>query len=140
MFVQLKTGHNTDQGPCWISRVMFSKSWQTAYFHGLELRRQQGVQGNFVDVANGDEWWISGPKRNLTDSRYSSQQPMSAMMHAKATRLSSTASHFPAESMDSTFRISRRCRYRRAVGLPGVRTDRHNLVMPGRRASCPALP
>ena len=76
MFVQLKTGHNTDQGPCWISRVMFAKSWQTAYFHGLELRREQGVQGNFVDVANGDEWWISGPKRDLTDSRYSSQQPV----------------------------------------------------------------
>lgn len=76
MFVQLKTGYNTDQGPCWISRVKFSKSWQTAYFHGHTLRRQQGVEGNFVDTATGDEWWISGPKRDQTDARYSSQQPV----------------------------------------------------------------
>lgn len=76
MFVQLKNGYNTDQGPCWICRVRFSKSWQTAYFHGLNLRRQQGVRGNFVDTATGDEWWISGPKRDLTDSRYSGQRPL----------------------------------------------------------------
>ena len=37
MFVQLKTGYSIDQGPCWISRFRFSKSWQTAYFHGLGL-------------------------------------------------------------------------------------------------------
>lgn len=76
MFVQLKTGCNTDQGPCWICRVRFSKSWQTAYFHGLNLRRQQGVRDNFVDTATGDDWWISGPKRDLTDARYSGQRPL----------------------------------------------------------------
>lgn len=76
MFVQLKTGHGTDRGPCWISRVRFSKSWQSADWHGLTLRREQGVQGNFVDFDSGDEWWISGPKRDTTDARYSGQQPL----------------------------------------------------------------
>jgi hypothetical protein len=76
MFVQLKTGYSTDQEPCWICRVRFSKSWQTAYFHGLSLRRQQGVRGNFVDTATGDGWWISGPKRDLSDARYSGQRPL----------------------------------------------------------------
>ena len=43
MFVQLKTGHNTSLGSCWISRVKFSKTWQTAYWHGKTLRRWTGM-------------------------------------------------------------------------------------------------
>ncbi len=76
MFVQLKTGHDTDRGPCWISRVHFSKSWQSVDWHGLMLRREQGVQCNFVNVESGDEWWISGPKRDKTDVPYSGRQPI----------------------------------------------------------------
>lgn len=76
MYVQLKSGYDTDQGPSWICQVRFSKSWQSAQFHGLTLRRAQGVRGNFVDIESGDEWWISGPKRDLTDARYSGQQPI----------------------------------------------------------------
>jgi len=76
MFVQLKSGYDTDQGPAWIGKVKFSKSWQTAYFHGLTLRREQRVRGNFTDVDTGDEWWLSGPKRDRTDARYSNQQPV----------------------------------------------------------------
>lgn len=30
MFVQLKTGHNTDKGPAWISTVRFNRRWKTA--------------------------------------------------------------------------------------------------------------
>ena len=75
MFVQLKSGYDNDQGPAWISRVQFSKSWQTAYFHGLTLRREQRVRGNFTDVDTGDEWWLSGPRRDRSDARYSGQQP-----------------------------------------------------------------
>ncbi|NJC69628.1 hypothetical protein HC031_07835 [Planosporangium thailandense] len=50
MFVQLKTGHDTDKGPAWISRVRFTKSWQTAY-------------------------WLSGPHRDRADTRYSNIRP-----------------------------------------------------------------
>lgn len=76
MFAQIKTGFGTDQGPSWICRVLFSKTWRTACLHGLTLRRHQGIAGNFVDVDTGDEWWLSSPKRDRTDTRYSSQQPM----------------------------------------------------------------
>ena len=38
--------------------------------HGLTLRRQQGVAGNFVDVDTGNECWLSGPKRDRTDARF----------------------------------------------------------------------
>jgi hypothetical protein len=75
MFVQLKTGFPTDQGPCWVCRVSFSKSWRSAGFHGLRLRRESGFESNFVDLESGEKWWVSGPKRDRSDARYSAQQP-----------------------------------------------------------------
>jgi hypothetical protein len=39
MYVQLKTGYDTDRGPSWIAWVRFSKTWNTAYIHGRTLRR-----------------------------------------------------------------------------------------------------
>jgi hypothetical protein len=76
MFVQLKTGHNTDLGPCWISRVKFSKTWQTAYWHGKTLRRWTGMfDANFFDVETNEEYWLSGPHRDRQDTRFSNVQP-----------------------------------------------------------------
>lgn len=75
MYVQLKTGHGLDQGPAWISNVRFSKSWQTAYWQGRTLSRWQSFDGNFRDVETQELFWISGPKRDQTDARYSSAQP-----------------------------------------------------------------
>ncbi len=71
MFVQLKTGFDTDLGPSWIGWVDFNRSWNTARFHGRELRRTPGLwTGNFADVETGETYWISGPKRDRTDTRY----------------------------------------------------------------------
>jgi hypothetical protein len=76
MFVQLKTGHNTDQGPSWISRVRFSKTWQTAYWHGKTLRRWPGMfDANFFDAATREGYWLSGPHRDRRDTRYSNVLP-----------------------------------------------------------------
>lgn len=76
MFVQLKTGHSTDQGPAWISRVRFTKSWQTAYWHGRTLRRRTGLfDANFTDVESQEEYWLSGPHRDRADTRYSAVRP-----------------------------------------------------------------
>ena len=80
MYVQLKTGYPLDQGPAWIARVRFSKTWRTVYFHGRTLARVTGTayanrDWNFYDVQTGEGFWISGPKRKRTDARYSSQQP-----------------------------------------------------------------
>jgi len=71
MFVQLKTGYGTDQGPCWISPVTFSKTWRTAYWHGRTLRRWPGMfDANFLDVETHEEYWLSGPHRDRRDTRY----------------------------------------------------------------------
>ncbi|MFG2493385.1 hypothetical protein ACGFSD_20375 [Streptomyces caniferus] len=75
-FVQLKTGYDTDRGPSWIGWVNFSKTWSTAYFHGRTLRRGEGMfDANFYDVETGEEFWVSGPKRDRTDTRYGPSDP-----------------------------------------------------------------
>ncbi|MCP2329012.1 hypothetical protein HDA40_007519 [Hamadaea flava] len=77
MFVHLKTGHGTDRGPAWISWVRFNRTWKTAYWHGLTLRRFPGlIDANFYDVATQDEYWLSGPRRDRGDTRYSNIQPI----------------------------------------------------------------
>lgn len=81
MYLQLKSGYNTDRGPAWIARVRFTRSWRMAYVHGRTLRRVTGTAGanwdaNFYDVHTGERFWMSGPKRDRTDGRYSSQQPL----------------------------------------------------------------
>lgn len=75
MFVQLKTGYDTDRGPSWICWVDFNRTWKTARFHGKELRRFQGIDANFFDVATHEDYWVSGPKRDRTDLRYGPGSP-----------------------------------------------------------------
>lgn len=76
MFVQLKTGHDIDRGPAWISLVRFSKTWQTAYWHGRTLRRGVGMfDANFFDIETDEEFWVSGPHRDRGDVRYSHVRP-----------------------------------------------------------------
>jgi hypothetical protein len=75
MFVQLKSGFDVDRGPSWIGWVDFTTSWNTARFHGRELRREQGPDSNFHDVETDEWFWLSGPKRNRTDTRYGPAAP-----------------------------------------------------------------
>lgn len=59
-----------------MARVRFSKTWSTAYVHGRQLRRKGMLfDANFLDVATGETFWLSGPKRDRSDGRYSSCQP-----------------------------------------------------------------
>jgi len=80
MYVQLKTGYDTDAGPSWIGWVRFTKTWRTAFFQGRTLRRVTGTayadfDANFYDADTDEKFWISGPKRDRTDGRYGRQQP-----------------------------------------------------------------
>ena len=62
-YIELKTGYN-DNGPAWIGNVKESKSGKTIYFNDRAFQRCQGVSGNYRDVETGEEYWISGIKRN----------------------------------------------------------------------------
>lgn len=70
MYVELKTGYDIDRGPAWISRVDFSRSGRTVYFHGRVLRRARSFDANHIDAASGDRYWVSGPRRDRSDRRY----------------------------------------------------------------------
>jgi len=75
MYVELKTGFS-DNGPAWIGKVRFSKTGRTAYYRGRNLRRVHGVSGNYLDVQTGDEFWISGVKRDGTDRHWAGAGPV----------------------------------------------------------------
>ena len=62
MYIELKTGYH-DDGPAWIGYAAASKSGRTVYFNDHAFRRYNGVRGNHIDVETGDEYWISGIKR-----------------------------------------------------------------------------
>jgi hypothetical protein len=71
MYIELKSGFN-DDGPAWIGRVTFSKTGRTIYYRGRKLRRKPdgGGAGNHYDEDTGEEFWLSGVKKNRTDRHW----------------------------------------------------------------------
>ena len=69
MYIELKShgGGHDDNGPAWIGRVTFSKTGKTIYYRDLKLERAKCACGNHVDAETGDEYWVSGPKKNGED-------------------------------------------------------------------------
>ncbi|MNU79323.1 hypothetical protein D3C71_689370 [compost metagenome] len=65
-YIELKSGHN---GPAWIGLVSYSKSGRTIYFNGKAFQRvgSDRMLGNFYDIEFGEEYWISGVKKDTTD-------------------------------------------------------------------------
>ncbi|WP_299678798.1 hypothetical protein [uncultured Dokdonia sp.] len=70
-YIELKSDYN-DNGLAWIGMVEFSKSGRTVYFNGKALKNSgaQGIAGNYYDLETGDEYWISGVKKDGTDRHY----------------------------------------------------------------------
>ncbi|SHE62243.1 hypothetical protein [Chryseobacterium sp. OV279] len=67
MYLENKsTGHH---GSAWIGFVEFSKSGQTVYFNNKALKKLKipGISGNYFDIETGEEYWISGVKKNGQD-------------------------------------------------------------------------
>lgn len=72
MYVELKSGFS-DNGPARIGRVTFSKSGLSVFYRGLELHRLSGrgvCGGNYFDEATGNEYWVSGLKKNGQDRHH----------------------------------------------------------------------
>ena len=62
MYIELKTGYS-DDGPAWIGYVKTSKSKKSIYFNDHAFQKNIGTYSNYIDIENGDEYWISGLKR-----------------------------------------------------------------------------
>jgi hypothetical protein len=67
-YLELKSEFSGN-GPAWIGLVSFSKSGKTIYFDGKAFQRMGSarIQGNFMDIESGNEYWISGVKKDLSD-------------------------------------------------------------------------
>jgi hypothetical protein len=73
-YIELKTGHS-DNGPAWIAYVVPSKSGRTLYFNGRGLMKLKGQRrgdsgGNYIDLATGESFWVSGIKKNGQDRQW----------------------------------------------------------------------
>lgn len=71
-YIELKTGYS-DNGPAWIGMVSFSKTGRTLYFDGKAFQslNGNGISGNYYEIESGDEYWISGVKKNQNDRHHS---------------------------------------------------------------------
>ena len=73
MYIELKKhpGGHDNRGPAWIGRVYFNKSGKTLTYKGKRFQRRiWSYCSNYIDIETGEQYWISGPKRNGED-RYS---------------------------------------------------------------------
>lgn len=69
MYIELKTGYS-DDGPAWIGYVKASKTKKTIYFHDHALQKYNGGCANYIDIENGDEYWISGLKKRESNRHW----------------------------------------------------------------------
>ncbi|MEM6686948.1 MAG: hypothetical protein AAF617_14295 [Bacteroidota bacterium] len=68
-YIELKSGFG-DNGPAWIGLASFSKSGKTVYFNNKAYRNLGGSGvdgGNYADWETSEEYWISSPKKDMTD-------------------------------------------------------------------------
>ncbi len=64
-------------GPARIGWVTFSKTGATVRYAGREYRslKGHGFKANYFDVETGEQYWISGCKRDGTDRLYGERLP-----------------------------------------------------------------
>jgi hypothetical protein len=59
-------------GPARIGRVTFNKTGGTLYYKGQSFQslKGHGFKANYRDTETGEEYWISGPRRDGLDRLY----------------------------------------------------------------------
>ena len=70
MFIEYK-GDGLE-GPARIGRVYYSKSGKSLYYNGkcFQTLSGSGFKSNYFDVDTGEEYWISGPRKDQNDRLY----------------------------------------------------------------------
>ena len=70
MYIERKAGNLT--GPARIGRVTYSKTGATIYYRGRAFRslKGSGFKANYCEVGTGEEYWISGPRKDGCDALY----------------------------------------------------------------------
>jgi hypothetical protein len=76
MYIENKSG-GLSGGDARIGRVSFSKTGSTLYYKVLAFKSLKGgYKANYYELETGEEYWISGPKRNGTDRLYGERVPV----------------------------------------------------------------
>ena len=70
MYIESKAGGLN--GPARIGRVTFNKTGCTLYYKDLSFQslKGSGFKANYRETQNGDQYWISGPRRDGLDRLY----------------------------------------------------------------------
>lgn len=63
-YIEHKPAEHTDRASAWIARVWPSSSGRTLYFNDMALKRSSGYDSNHCDLVSGEEYWVSGVKKN----------------------------------------------------------------------------
>lgn len=76
MYLERKAGELT--GAARIGRVSFSKTGKSLYYRGQTFQslKGYGFKANYFDVATGDDYWISGCRKDGADRLYGERQPV----------------------------------------------------------------
>jgi hypothetical protein len=76
MYMERKAGKLT--GDARIGRVTFSKSGQTLYYRGQTFRSLKGAgfKSNYLEIDSGEDYWISGPRKDGADRLYGERIPV----------------------------------------------------------------
>lgn len=91
MYIEYKGGGYTDphgygaesaggglHGTARIGRVTFSRTGATLHYRDKSFQslKGSGFKANYFDVETGEQYWISGPRRDGTDRLYKSDWPI----------------------------------------------------------------
>jgi hypothetical protein len=70
MYIEDKSG--SLDGPARIGRVVFSKTGKSLTYRGRTFQTLggRGFKSNYFDVDTGEQFWISGPRRDGLDRLY----------------------------------------------------------------------
>jgi len=62
-------------GPAKIGKVTFSKSGRRLYYQGKQFQslKVKGFKSNYYDIETGEEYWISGYRKDGRDALYNTQ-------------------------------------------------------------------
>lgn len=76
MYIEQKAGDLT--GPARIGRVRFSKTGKMLYYGQQKFQSLKGTgfKSNYYDVDSGEDYWISGPKKDGSDRLYGGRSPI----------------------------------------------------------------
>ena len=76
MYIEYKGGNLT--GEARIGRVTFSKTKKSIHYNGKTFKslKGSGFKANYFDSETGEEYWISGCKKDGTDRLYNERTPI----------------------------------------------------------------